>query len=168
MIVVVDHEWRMDRQNTPQDKLHELHRKWFSQELADWIQRQRKVAYKSNVLSHGIHEQFIVDLVKVERECPIDWLPEAIEDDIGAEITATLNVDVDTSAELTLKGDMAHLGDLEAYLTFRNKGSIKASLTFDAWAELRFPQWEKTLVGKAFPPSLDDVQGPSRSGNDIC
>ncbi len=144
----MDHEWRAERRNTPDDQLHVLHKKWFSQELEDWITRQRKISYETSLLSHGIHDQYIIDLINVKNECPLEWLPEGVEDDIGAVISATLNMDVQTSALLTMKGDMAHIGDLQSYLTFRNKGEIKASLTFDAWAELRFPNWEKTLFGE--------------------
>lgn len=145
----MDHEWRTERRNTPDHQLHVLHKKWFSQELADWITRQRDISYENTVLSHGIHEEFIVDLINVKNECPLDWLPTGVEDDIGAVISATLNMDVGTSAELSIKGDLAHVGDLKTYLTFRNKGEIKASLNINAWAELKFPSWEKTLFGIA-------------------
>lgn len=156
----MDYEWRTERRNTPDDQLHVLHKKWFSQELEDWITRQRKITYETSLLSHGIHDQYIIDLINVKNECPLEWLPEGVEDDIGAVISATLNMDVQTSALLTMKGDMAHIQDLQSYLTFRNKGEIKASLTFDAWAELRFPDWEKTLFGEFFslrhprPPAM--------------
>lgn len=147
----MDYEWRAERRNTPDDQLHVLHKKWFPQELEDWIIRQRNISYETSLLSHGVHDQFIIDLINVKNECPLEWLPEGVEDDIGAVISATLNMDVQTSALLTMKGDMAHIGDLQSYLTFRNKGEIKASLTFDAWAELRFPNWEKTLFGEFCP-----------------
>lgn len=174
----MDHEWRTERRNTPDDQLHTLHKKWFSQELEDWITRQRKISYETTVISHGIHDEYIVDLINVKNECPLDWLPEGVEDDIGAVISATLNMDVQTSALLTMKGDMAHIGDIETYLTFRNKGKIEASLTFDAWAELKFPPWEKTLFGvcllsssviSSLPPGVRAVtdlgeQGLLRSG----
>jgi hypothetical protein len=82
----------------------------FSQEIEDWINRQRKISYETRVLSHGIHDEYIVDLINVKNECPLEWLPAGVEDDIGAVISATLNLDVPTSALLTMKGDMAHIG----------------------------------------------------------
>lgn len=115
--------------------------------MADWIEMQKKISYETNILSHGIHKEFIVDILDVKNECPLDWVPEGVEDDIGAHISAVLNVDVETSTMLSLKGDMAHLSEIEAYLTFRNKGDIRASLIFDAWAVLRIPKMERTLFG---------------------
>lgn len=111
---------------------------------------QRKISYETNALTHSVHKRFEVTILDIKNECPLDWLPEQVEDDIGATIKALLDVNVETSTMLSLKGDLAHLGELEAYLTFRNKGDIKASLTFDAWAVLRIPKLEKTLFGKSY------------------
>ncbi len=71
--------------------------------------------------------------------------------DAHATLWATLNINIETSAVVTLIGDLADLDSFkeQSYATFRNKGDIKASFNFDAAAELRFTTGPTEVVGRS-------------------
>jgi chitinase len=50
----LDHKWSLDRRNTPEDKLHELHDRWISAIVGDWYNRMKKVDVEYEFARHKV------------------------------------------------------------------------------------------------------------------
>ena len=141
----LDHTWRVERRSTPEHEMDELHKRWFSVAVADWVNRQKQVDLDYDLVRHGVHENVRLILFEQEKECP--------GVDVYAKIWADLNINVETAAVVTLIGDLTDLASFEqSHATFRNKGDIEVSLNFQADAELRFSTGTKELFGMCNHP----------------
>jgi chitinase len=102
----VDHSYRLDRRNTPPEQLHELHERWYSANIVDWIARMKDVQMDVSVLDQQVKKTFVYQILHERRDCMLnDFTQLILEADIHARITA----DVQTSGVLTLIGDLVSL-----------------------------------------------------------
>lgn len=140
----VDHKWSMEKRSTPDEGLEDLHKRWFALAVQDWIDRQRQVDLEYDLVRHGIHENFRWTLFEDSVSCP--------RFDARAEIWATLSLNIETAAVITIIGNLNDLSSFDqSYATFRNKGDVKVSFNFAADAELRFTTGPAELFGKTNP-----------------
>jgi chitinase len=141
----LDHLWQEDKQYTPAHELHELHARWFSGQAADWISKMRGVDVQYNLVRHRVDET--VRWILVDESVQCDW-------DNGVTATgrfrawADLSVNIETSAMLTLIGNLGDLSSFDqSHVFFRNKGSVKASFNLDALATASFMTGPMELFG---------------------
>ncbi|KAK2037093.1 hypothetical protein LZ31DRAFT_600779 [Colletotrichum somersetense] len=116
------HMWSVDKRSTPQHKLHDLHARWFSK----------------------VNEQFRWNIYEESITCNIKGI------DTTGYFTAwaDLNVNIETSALLTLIGNMGDLSSLEeSHVLFRNSGSVKTSLNLEAFVQLQSQTGRVELFG---------------------
>ncbi|KAL8366129.1 hypothetical protein RB595_004752 [Gaeumannomyces hyphopodioides] len=142
----VDHLYRVERRSAAssgeEEELHELHQRWYTANLVDFIGRLTTINHKVDVLEQRVSKRFKYVLLEERRSCPVG--------DLEAELYAILDAQIQTSGVLTLIGDLNDMSTFRhSYLNFRNKGEIKASLVFNAHGELRIPHLEETLLGIA-------------------
>ncbi|KAK3331671.1 family 18 glycosyl hydrolase [Cercophora scortea] len=125
----LDHTWREERLAYPHGhhKRDELHTRWFSLSVANWVNRMSEVSYQKDVIHHVINKQLEWKLIDQSLTCP--------RVNAHSRLTAELNINIDTSAQLSLIGYLNNLQSFEqSNLLFRNYGSIEAALIFDARA----------------------------------
>ena len=147
----LDHHWNLQRRDTPDHELHELHARWFSIALDDWIQRMRHVELEYKAVRHKIHDVFTIPLFDETRVCQ---LRPGVTQTIHAKLTAAMNLDIQTSAQLTIMGNLGDLSSFrQSHATLRNMGSMTVLIDFQAYAELRFGSLSNTLASE----SLSDV-----------
>lgn len=103
----LDHSYRMDRRSTPPEQLHELHERWYSANIVDWIARMGSVQKDVDVLDQRVKKTFTYKILDEKRSCAIGGIPTVLE----ADIHAKLAVDIQTSGVLTLIGDLVSLLD---------------------------------------------------------
>lgn len=170
----LDHLYQIDRRNTPPEELHQLHERWYTANLVDWVARMGSVQKEVTVLDQKVHKTFLYQIMYEKRTCMIS---ENVQATVEADLHAVITADVQTSGVMTLIGNMVRLSDSSllcqfadhtltflsatnqndmssfkhSYVNFRNKGEIKASLVFNAYGELRIPYKEETLLGKYRP-----------------
>jgi chitinase len=140
----LDHQWRLDRRSTPEHELHLLHKRWFSQTLADWLSNFRKIDIEYDLIRHTVNEQFRWYLFRDSIQCTLAGIPTQAYFAAWAD----LNINIETAGVLSLIGNLADLSTFqESHVLFRNKGSVKASLNLEAFAELQFSTGTVELVG---------------------
>lgn len=140
----LDHHWNLQRRATPDHKLHILHERWFSIELDDWIQRMRHVEVEYTALRHSIRDTYVVPLFDEEKVCQIGPVTQTLR----AKLTASMNINIETSAQLTIMGNLGDLSSFkQSHMTLRNKGSLSVLVDFQAFAELRFGSLNNELAG---------------------
>jgi chitinase len=143
----LDHTYHLERRATPDHELHLLHERWFSIALDDWIRRMKKVEADYTLLRHSIKEIYDVTLFDETKQCQ---LAPGFPTTLGAKLKVTLDIDVQTSAQLTLIGNLGDLNSFrESHVTLRNMGTVKAILDFQAFGELRFGSLDRTLLSVA-------------------
>lgn len=131
----LDHHWNLERRATPDDELHLLHERWFSIELDNWIQRMRNVELNYTALRHKIDDVYVIPLFDETKVCQIGPVTQTLK----AKLTASMNINVQTSAQLTIMGNLGDLSSFrQSHLTLRNKGWVTVLVDFQAYAELRF------------------------------
>jgi chitinase len=142
----IDHEWRLDKRSTPEHELHQLHERWFSASLADWIAKMRQVDLNYDLVRHTVNEQFRWYLFRDTIQCTLAGIPTKAYFASWAD----LNINIETAAILTLIGNLGDLSTFqESHVLFRNKGLVKASLNFEALATLQFATGPIELVGSS-------------------
>jgi hypothetical protein len=113
--------------------------------VADWIERQRRVDLEWTALQHAVKEVYNLPIFKYSRTCLIFGIPTTV----SAKLWASLQVNVETAAELTMTG---YLGDPNSFkrsnVRFRNKGDITALINLVTHAELRFGSISTELLGQ--------------------
>ncbi|GJC84621.1 putative chitinase 10 [Colletotrichum liriopes] len=138
----LEHQWRAEKRATPEHEKHLLHERWFSLFAVDWINKQKDVDLDYDLVRHGVHEVFTWNLFRDSKSCP--------NMDVSAHIWTDLTVNVETSAVISLIGDLSNLKSFDqSHATFRNKGDVEASFNFVADAELRFTTGPAELAGLA-------------------
>jgi chitinase len=151
----MDRQFHLERRATPDDKLHILHERWFSVKLDNWIEKMKKIEIKHTLMRHGIHDTYHYNLFDESRKCQIAGMPV----EARAKLTTTMNVDVETSAQLTIIGNLGDLSSLrQSHLTMRNSGALKVRVDFEAYAELRFVDLERELVGRLPVSSVSEEE----------
>ncbi len=122
-----EHHWQLDKRSTPPEQYEELHARWFSLAIQDWLDRQGK----GDVRGQSHH-------ACGAEELPVDYLRSA---EILRQFRCSLVrlyalfwINIDTSATLTLIFDMSRMGDpRESHIMVRNKGEIKTALCSRRW-----------------------------------
>ncbi|KAK2051177.1 hypothetical protein LY76DRAFT_418015 [Colletotrichum caudatum] len=140
------HLWQIDKRSTPPEELHELHARWFSKSGAvkDWLDQLRNVDSEYDLVRHRVNEQVRWNLYDDSVACNINGV-----DTTGLfSVWADLNVNIKTSALLTLIGNMGDLSTFEeSHVLFRNSGSVKVSLNLEALITLQFLTGQIELFG---------------------
>lgn len=143
----LDHHFNLERRDTPDHELHVLHARWFSVELDKWITRMKDVEKEYTAIRHRVSDVYRVTLFDETKICQIS---PGVQQTLHASLKATMNINVETSAQLTIIGT---LGDLKSFkqshVTLRNKGSVDVVIDFQAHAELRFGSLSNELAGFA-------------------
>ncbi|KAI8197977.1 Mutanase, partial [Colletotrichum sp. SAR 10_65] len=140
------HLWSIDKRSTPQDELHDLHARWFSRSgaIKDWMDRLRNVDKEYELVRHRVNELIRWDLYDESISCNIKGV-----DTVGYfKAWADLNVNIETSALVTLIGNMGDLSTFEeSHVLFRNSGSVKASFNLEALVTMHFLTGQVELFG---------------------
>ncbi|KAF6812686.1 glycosyl hydrolase family 18 [Colletotrichum sojae] len=142
----VYHLWSIDKRSTPEHKLHELHARWFSKSgsIKDWIDRLSNVDEEYELVRHRVNQQIRWDLYDEAISCRI----KGVDTTGYFKAWADLNVNIETSALVTLIGNMGDLSSFdESHVLFRNSGSVKASLNLEALVNLHFLTGKVELFG---------------------
>ncbi|KAI0141566.1 hypothetical protein GGR57DRAFT_487122 [Xylariaceae sp. FL1272] len=124
-----------EKQNTPEEELHLLRKRWFSADLAIWFEKQLDINEQWEAGTHTVEDTVRVYFFDHNVQCTWAGLPV-----FGYLATyADLNVNVQTSAQLTLIGKLNNLKSFqESHLLARSKGNIEAKLVFDAFGKISF------------------------------
>jgi chitinase len=101
----LDHSFRIDQRSTPPEELHQLHERWFADDVGAWIARMKHVQMDVDVLDQGVKKSFTYKILEEKRTCSIRGVPTTLE----ADIHARLSVDIQTSGVLTLIGELVSL-----------------------------------------------------------
>ncbi len=141
----MDHRWNLERRSTPDHELHLLRERWFSIKLDNWIQRMRDVELSHTLLRHKIHDVYRYTLFDETRVCQIR---PGVTQTVHAKLKVAMNIDVQTSAQLTIIGNLGDLSSFrQSHVTLRNMGSVTVLVDFQAFAELRFGSLENEIFG---------------------
>lgn len=54
----LDHRWSKERRETPHHELHELHKRWFSGVLKDWLTMLRHVDTEYELIRHSVNVRY--------------------------------------------------------------------------------------------------------------
>jgi chitinase len=142
----VEHEWLEDKRSTPEHELHLLHERWFSADLADWLSKMYTIDHDYKLFRHSIDQQLRWFLFEDSITCTLFGIPA----EAYFAAWADLNILIDTSAQLTLIGNLGDLSSFqESHLLVRNSGSVKASLNIEALGTLKFTTGQIELVGSS-------------------
>ncbi|KAI8944631.1 carbohydrate-binding module family 18 [Xylaria longipes] len=137
-----EHHWQLDKRSTPTERYHELHERWFSITIQDWLDRQGEVTYGANLISHAIRENFRWTIFNDRKSCP--------NLEAYVHLYADFWVNIDTSATLTIIFDLSNIAEpRESHVMFRNKGEVKTALVFEALADFRFTTGQTQIAGFA-------------------
>ncbi|KAK4097654.1 glycoside hydrolase family 18 protein [Parathielavia hyrcaniae] len=141
----LNHLWEEDKRLTPAHELHELHARWFSGEVADWIAKMRGVNVEYNLVRHRVDQTMRWDLVDESVQCDFD---NGVSATGRFKAWTDLSVNIETSAMLTLIGNLGDLSSFDqSHILFRNRGSVKASFNLDALATVSFMTGTMELFG---------------------
>ncbi|KAI1281725.1 carbohydrate-binding module family 18 [Xylaria sp. FL0933] len=133
-----------DRHNTPEEDLHLLRKRWFSADLKMWFDKQLDVNEQWTAATHTVQDDFRVYFFDDRIDCSFGGLP--VQGYFAA--YADLNVNVQTSAQLTLIGKLNNLRSFqESHLLTRSKGNIDAMLVFDAFGKISFSTGRLEIFG---------------------
>ncbi|KAK3360720.1 family 18 glycosyl hydrolase [Lasiosphaeria hispida] len=140
----LDHKWSLDRRSTPEDKLHELHERWFSSTLGDWLNAMQHVDENYEIFKRSIGDTVTWTIFEWAKTCQLGGFPTQMYLKMWAEI----NYDVEAVAMLNLIGDFGDLNSWkESHVHFRTRGDVEASLNFLAFAKISFNSDEIELFG---------------------
>ncbi|KAI3336893.1 carbohydrate-binding module family 18 [Xylariaceae sp. AK1471] len=133
-----------DRASTPEEELHLLRKRWFSADLKMWFDRQLDVNEQWTAATHTVQDTFRVYFFNEEIDCSFGGLP--VE---GYFVSyADLNVNIQTSAQLTLIGKLNNLKSFqESHILARSKGNVDAMLVFDAFGMISFSTGRLEIFG---------------------
>ncbi|KAH7633186.1 family 18 glycosyl hydrolase [Sordaria sp. MPI-SDFR-AT-0083] len=140
----LDHKFSLDRRSTPEHELHELHARWFSYDLARWMDRFSKVDESFEVASYSVNDRVRWNIFSWTQICELMGIPT----EMYMRVWADLDINVETTAELNLIGDFEDLSSWrESHMLFRSKGEIKTTLNLWAFARMAFNSDEVELFG---------------------
>ncbi|KAK0710667.1 hypothetical protein B0H67DRAFT_516214 [Lasiosphaeris hirsuta] len=140
----LDHRWSVERRSTPEHELHELHERWFSSTLADWLNAMEHVDESYEVFKRSISDTVTWTIFEWARVCQFNGFPTQMYLKMWAEI----DYEVEAVAMLNLIGDFGDLNSWkESHMHFRTKGDVEASLNFLAFAKISFNSDEIELFG---------------------
>ncbi|KAM7204861.1 family 18 glycosyl hydrolase [Rhypophila sp. PSN 637] len=141
----LDHKWRLDRRSTPEHQLHELHERWFSSALGDWLNAMQHVDESYEVFKRSISDNVEWTLFEWgPKICQLGGYPTEMYLKMWAEI----DYEVEAVAMLNLIGDFGDLNSWkESHVHFRTKGDVEASLNVLAFAKISFNSDEIELFG---------------------
>ncbi|KAK3338506.1 hypothetical protein B0H65DRAFT_446351 [Neurospora tetraspora] len=159
----LDHKFSLDRRSTPEHELHELHARWFSYDLARWMDRFSKVDETFEVASYSVNDRVRWNLFSWTQICELMGIPT----EMYMKVWADLDINVETTAELNLivlalvwtsanldylrthqQGDFGDMSSWrESHMLFRSKGEIKTTLNLWAFARMAFNSDEVELFG---------------------
>ncbi|KAK5651932.1 hypothetical protein OQA88_11474 [Cercophora sp. LCS_1] len=146
MHAYLDHHFYLQQRSISDSELHLLHERWFSIRLDNWIERMRKVELEHTLLQHRIDEMIDTPLIDQTRVCQIGPVTQTLH----AKLTVALGIEVETSAQLTIMGNLGDLNSFkQSHLSLRNRGSATVLVNFDAFGRLEFGSMNKELVGIA-------------------
>lgn len=94
----LDHKFSLDRRSTPEHELHELHARWFSYDLARWMDRFSKVDEAFEVASYSVNDRVRWNLFSWTQICELMGIPT----EMYMRVWADLDINVETTAELNL------------------------------------------------------------------
>jgi chitinase len=141
----LDHLWQEDKRETPAHELHELHARWFSGSVADWITKMGDIDANYDLVRHRVDETVRWTLVDETVQCGFD---NGVTAAGRFRAWADLIVNVETSAMVSLIGNLGDLSSFdESHVLFRNRGSVKASFNLDALATVSFMTGPMELFG---------------------
>jgi chitinase len=113
--------------------------------VADWWAKQRWVDVQYDLVRHSVGESFRWWLVRENFKCSFQGIPT----EAYFAAWADLNVYAETTGILSLIGDLGNLGSFqESHVLVRNKGNVKASLNFEAFANMKFNSGTMELISK--------------------
>ena len=120
----------------------------------------REVELHYTALRHKIKDVFFIPLFDETKVCQIGPVTQTLH----AKLTASMNIDIQTSAQLTIMGNLGDLSSFrESHLTLRNMGFVTVLVDFQAYAELRFGSLNNELAGMwqlcGFTSSLNRAMG---------
>lgn len=143
----LDHHFNLERRDTPDHEFHVLHARWFSVALDKWITRMKDVEKEYTAIRHRVSDVYRVTLFDETKICQIS---PGVQQTLHASLKATMNINVETSAQLTIIGTLGGLKSFkQSHVTLRNKGSVDVVIDFQAHAELRSGSLSNELAGFA-------------------
>jgi len=104
----------------------------------------RNVELEYTALRHKVDDTFVIPLFDETKVCQIGPVTQTL----SAKLIASMNINVQTSAQLTIIGELGDLHSFrQSHMTLRNKGSVSVLVDFQAYAELRFGSLNNELAG---------------------
>ncbi len=105
----MDHRFSVERRATPDHELHELHARWFSTDLANWLRALRYVDHKYEAVRHSINRQYQWYIFDYVSQCDFMGIPQ----DSFLRIWTELDINIQVSGEISLIGDLGNLRRLQ-------------------------------------------------------
>ena len=140
----MDHKFSLERRATPDHQLHELHARWFSADLANWLRALRYVDHKYEAVRHSINKQYQWYLFDYANQCDFMGIPQ----ESYLRIWTELDINTQVSGEISLIGDLGNLQSFnQSSVLFRTIGDITTSLNVEAFAQLTFSSNRIELFG---------------------
>ncbi|KAH7304180.1 glycosyl hydrolases family 18-domain-containing protein [Stachybotrys elegans] len=132
--------FRIKKRETPKHQLDDFHKRWFSSDLGDWIDKIREVDLNYDIVYHRVHEHHEWDIFDESIQC-VNYrrVPGVLMYASRASMKSwiELDVDIEVVATLSLIGDLATPKTWDQKgLLFRTKGSMRSKLAMVANAEL--------------------------------
>ncbi|KAH8812331.1 family 18 glycosyl hydrolase [Xylogone sp. PMI_703] len=148
----LEHTWRQERRETPDHKLDELHKRWYSLNPLEWFEKWREVDENYGGPHQSASGQYTLDIVDENLDCGVTH--------------ATLNSYANLQYQMSVSTGVAiigTLGDWESWkqsnIYFRTTGDVKATFVFDAFARITLTTGQIELFGLQNFPSPFTVSG---------
>jgi chitinase len=136
-------QWHIEKRSVP---LEDLHKRWWSGNVREWLDRQKKVSLQYTGVRHRVADTITVPIYEQDLRCPAFGTDGF--DDLFFKCWAELHVDISASAGVTLIGNLGDLTSFEeSHAWFRSTGAIDATLNFQAKAALSFHTGPVELFG---------------------
>lgn len=137
----LEEEWRNDAHFGGLSH-HELHKRWFGQNIIDWLKNLVKT-FTEPSLTHKLNHQFTVTIIDEKVSCASG------DANLDAHLLAetSMNIDVETTFGMTIITKLEFPLDLsQSYVYFANKGSIGATFRLDGAASLTYDSGDKVCI----------------------
>ncbi|KAH8682064.1 hypothetical protein BX600DRAFT_429956 [Xylariales sp. PMI_506] len=148
----LDHRWSLERRQTQHHELDELHKRWFSATLTDWITALRHIDTEYELIRHSINAVYPYTLFDYSKSCSIFGIPAQQY----LKLWANLEINVKTTASLSLilpltsrlQGDFGDIRSFgESSVLLRTSGNIAVELNFESFGQLSFNSGQLELFG---------------------